>query len=66
MSDQTFERKTSTAAEREAWKTFEQVEAEKAMTDHQKTQKAFHENRERLKATRLAREAEFKGRNSRG
>ena len=42
--------------------TFEQVEAEKAMTDHQKTQKAFHGNRERLKAARLAREAEFNGR----
>ena len=66
MSYQTFERKTPTAVEREARKAFKQVEAEKAMTDHQKAQKAFHENRERLKAARLAREAEFKGRNSRG
>ena len=49
MSDQTFERKTPMAAEREARKAFKQVEAEKAMTDHQKTQKAFHENRERLR-----------------
>jgi hypothetical protein len=36
---------------------FRQVEAEKAMTDHERAQKAFHENRERLKAERLAREA---------
>jgi hypothetical protein len=62
MSDQTFERKIPTAAEREARKAFKQVKAVKAMTDHQKTQEAFHENRERLKAERLAREAELNGR----
>ena len=45
-------------AEREARKAFKAVEAEKAMTDHAKEQKDFHENRERLKAERLAREAE--------
>jgi hypothetical protein len=60
-----FERKTPTAADREGRKAFKQVEAEKAMTDHQKTQKAFHGNRERLKAARLAREAESNRRNSR-
>ena len=52
MSD-TFERKVPTAAEREAQKAFKQAEAEKAMTDHEMAQKAFHQNRERLKAERL-------------
>jgi hypothetical protein len=45
-----------TLAERETRKVFRAVEAEKAMTDYEKAQKAFHENRERLKAERLARE----------
>jgi hypothetical protein len=44
-------------AEREARTTFREVEAAKAMTEHEKAQKAFNENRERLKAERLAREA---------
>ena len=57
MSDETFERKVMTPAEREARKAFREVEAVKAMTDHEKAQNAFHENRERLKAERLAREA---------
>jgi hypothetical protein len=56
MND-TFERKTITPAEREARKLFRQVDAAKAMTEHERTQKAFNENRERLKALRLAREA---------
>ena len=56
--DQTFERKVVSRAEREARKAFRTVEAEKAITDHAKEQKDFHENRERLKAERLAREAE--------
>jgi hypothetical protein len=55
MNDKTFNRKSPTGAEREARKAFRQVEAEKAMTEHQREQKAFHENRERLKAERLAR-----------
>jgi hypothetical protein len=55
---QTFERRGAmTPAEQEARKVFRAVEAEKAMTDYEKAQKAFHENRERLKAERLAREA---------
>jgi hypothetical protein len=49
-----------TKAEREARKAFRQVDAEKAMTEHEITQKAFSKNRERLKAERLAREAELK------
>jgi hypothetical protein len=57
MSD-TFERKVVTPAEREARKAFREVDAAKAMTEHERAQKAFHENRERLKALRLARETE--------
>jgi hypothetical protein len=57
MSDKTFERKVTTPAEREARKAFRQVEAVKAMTDHEKAQKTFNDNRERLKAERLARQA---------
>lgn len=63
MSD-TFERKIITPAEREARKAFKQVDAAKAMTEHERAQKAFHENRERLKALRLARESEENGNES--
>ena len=56
MSD-TSERKVMTPAEREARKVFRAAEASKAMSEHELSQKAFHENRERLKALRLAREA---------
>jgi hypothetical protein len=56
MND-TFERKAITRAEREARKVFREAEASKAMTEHERAQKAFYENRERLKALRLAREA---------
>jgi hypothetical protein len=56
MSD-TFERKVITPAEREARKVFKAADAAKAMTEHEREQKAFQENRERLKALRLAREA---------
>jgi hypothetical protein len=51
MSD-TFERKVITPAERETRKVFKEADAAKAMTEHERTQKAFHENRERLKALR--------------
>ena len=57
MSDDTFERKVITPAEREARKAFRQVDAEKAMTEQEIAQKAFSNNRERLKTERLAREA---------
>ena len=57
MSD-TFERKVITSAEREARKAFREVDAAKAMTEHERAQKAFHENRERLKALRVIRETE--------
>jgi hypothetical protein len=56
MSD-TFERKVISPAEREARKAFKEVDAVKAMTEHARAQKAFQENRERLKTLRLAREA---------
>jgi hypothetical protein len=56
MSDETFERKVTTPAEREARKAVRQVEAEKATKDHERAQKAFHDNRERLRAAPLARE----------
>jgi hypothetical protein len=49
--------KQITKAEREAQKAFRQVDAKKAMTEHDIAQKAFSNNRERLKAERLAREA---------
>jgi hypothetical protein len=49
--------KPITKAEREARKAFRQLDAEKAMTEHEIAQKAFSANRERLKAERLAREA---------
>ena len=49
--------KPITKAEREARKAFRQVDAEKAMTEHEIAQKAFSNNRERLKAERLVREA---------
>lgn len=45
-------------AEREARKAFRQAEAVKALSEHDKEQKAFHQNRERLKAERIEREAQ--------
>ncbi len=49
--------KQITNAEREAHKAFRQVDPEAAMSEHEIAQKAFSQNRERLKAERLAREA---------
>jgi len=46
-----------TRAERKAHKVFAAQEAEKALSDYEAEQRAFHANRERLKAERLAREA---------
>jgi hypothetical protein len=56
MNDQKPKRRV-TPAEREALKVFGQVKTEKAVSEHEKAQTAFHENRERLKSLRLAREA---------
>jgi hypothetical protein len=52
--------KPMTKALRDAHKAFRQVDAEKAVTEHEIVQKAFSANRGRLKAERLAREAELK------
>jgi hypothetical protein len=60
MADEAIEQRSLTRAERVARKAARQVEAQKAMTDHHRDQKAFHENRERLKAERQAREGEKK------
>jgi hypothetical protein len=49
--------KPITRAEREARKAFRQLDATTAMTEHDIAQKAFSDNRERLKTERLAREA---------
>ena len=49
--------KPITKAVRAARKAFRQVDAGKAMTEHEIAQKAFSANRERLKAERLTREA---------
>ena len=49
--------KPPTKSERDARKAFRTVDAKKAMTEHEIAQKAFSNNRERLKAERLAREA---------
>jgi hypothetical protein len=55
---ETFDRKMPTPAEREARKVFREADAAKAITEHERAQKAFHANRERLRDLRLAREAE--------
>ena len=52
-----FERKVMTPAERAARKLFRETKVSKTMTEHERAQSALHENRERLKALRLAREA---------
>lgn len=41
---------------REANSAFKAIGSAKPMTDYAKAQQSFHENRERLKAERLARE----------
>lgn len=56
--DLSFRRKPLTSEQRQARDAARRVEAEKAMRDHEAAQKAFYANKERLKAERLAREAE--------
>jgi hypothetical protein len=48
-----------TSAELQAQKAFKPAQA--ATTDYEKAQRAFNDNRERLKAERLMREAANKG-----
>ena len=50
----------SKRARREANKAFKPVETQKPMSDYAKDQHSLNENRERLKAERLAREAKSK------
>jgi hypothetical protein len=50
-----FERRAGSRAELEASKVFKPAQPQ--TTEYAKAQKAFHENRQRLKAERLAREA---------
>jgi hypothetical protein len=57
ISDRLFPRRKMTAAEREARKVFRTEEPKGALTEYAKARKAFDENRERLKAERLARES---------
>jgi hypothetical protein len=51
------ERQRPTADQRRAREAERRADAEQAMREHHLAQKAFHDNRERLKAERLAREA---------
>jgi hypothetical protein len=48
---------SSDRAKREANKVFKQAKTQKPMNDYAKDQHSINENRERLKAERLAREA---------
>ena len=61
MKHKNFERKVTTREEREARKAFKEVDVTKALSERQIKEKAFSENRERLKTERLAREAKEKG-----
>jgi hypothetical protein len=45
---ETFDRKVMTPVEREAGKVFRETDAAKAMTEHERAQPAFQDNRERL------------------
>jgi hypothetical protein len=51
------ESKKPTAAQREARKAFKEADAKVAMSEYERSQYAFHANRERLRAERVAREA---------
>ena len=55
-----MKQKATTAATREAERAFKKVETKTAIGEHEKAQKSFDENRERLKAERIAREAVLK------
>ena len=43
-------------AEREALKAFRKLDAIQALTEHERSERAFGENRERLRTERIARE----------
>ena len=48
--------KPPTAAQREAQRVFKETDSKAAMSEYERVQAAFHANRERLKAERLARD----------
>lgn len=48
--------KTLTPEERKARDALRRADAEQAMREHEAAQKAFYDNRERLRALRMARE----------
>ena len=48
--------KTLTLEERKARDALRRADAEQAMREHEAAQKAFYDNRERLRALRMARE----------
>ena len=52
--------KILTSEERKARDATRRADAEQAMREHEAAQRAFHANRERLRAERLAREARGK------
>lgn len=54
-----------TPEQRKARDQQRRADAEKAMRDHEAAQKAFYANKERLRAERLAREAQTQGNSSR-
>ena len=53
--------KSLTSEEKKARDEARRADAAQAMLEHEAAQKAFHQNRERLKAERLAREAALAG-----
>lgn len=55
------DRQVLTAEQRKARDAERRADAEQAMREHHAAQKAFHENLERLRALRLAREANAPG-----
>ncbi|MDI4232377.1 MULTISPECIES: hypothetical protein [unclassified Bradyrhizobium] len=57
----THESKKPTAAQQAAQKAFREADTKVAMSEYERNQEAFHANRERLKAERLAREAAATG-----
>jgi hypothetical protein len=61
MAAEANEPRPLTPTERKTRNAVRQIEAEKAMADHERQQKAFHDNRARLKAERLARAASETG-----
>jgi hypothetical protein len=59
-------RKLPSKEEKQARKALKEADARVAMAEHEKAAEAFAKNRERLKAERLAREADSKPPTKRG